>query len=391
MNILRLLPLLGVAATTARAVYAPIPPAEQGKTLLVTVGAAAYHDSNIFGARTDEIDSMVYSLTPSVRLQANPTPQTYVSAGYDLTLDYFDDRPGDDLVDSHRLRGRVAHTFSERTTLDVADLFLLSANPEALLAGVPVNRDQSFKLNQFDVRAATAVSRRTAITGKYRHTLLRYDDDGLAESLDRDEQLFGLGATYDFLPEVKGVAEYRYLDIAYRTAGAVKDKQSHFLLAGLDYDASARLTLGGRLGVEDRSRDGGDDTTAPFVELTARYTYAAGSFVSGGYIYTLEEPSDTFAYTDTRVNRFFVNVQHALGARLTASAGVTYDPAELQGRAGFAPDRDETTLRAGAALTWQPVHNLALSATIDRDDVDSDDPGRGYERTRVGVAARVAF
>jgi len=44
----------------ALAIYAPIPEQEQGKALTYRLGASAYHDSNIFGAPSGAIDSMVY-------------------------------------------------------------------------------------------------------------------------------------------------------------------------------------------------------------------------------------------------------------------------------------------------------------------------------------------
>ncbi len=110
-----------------------------------------------------------------------------------------------------------------------------------------------------------------------------------------------------------------------------------------------------------------------------------------GYTYTIEEPSDTVNYTDTNVNRIFVNLQHRLTGTFTASGSVTYDSDRLQGRSGVHTDIDEKTTRFGLALAWQPDKNWSVTATYDLDDVNSDDPARGQNRSRYGVNARFTF
>ena len=79
----------------AWAVYAPIPEQEQGKAFTVTVDAGVSHDSNIFGSATNTIDSMVYSVAPKLAFNASVTKQTFLSAAYQLSFDYFDKRPTD--------------------------------------------------------------------------------------------------------------------------------------------------------------------------------------------------------------------------------------------------------------------------------------------------------
>ena len=124
--------------------------------------------------------------------------------------------------------------------------------------------------------------------------------------------------------------------------------------------------------------------------MSTRWNYADGSFLSGGYAYTLEEPSDTLSYTDTRVNRLFVNAQHRLTALVSASASLTYEPNELQGL-GATPDADETIVRFGAGLSWLPNRHWTITATWDIDRVFSDVAVRDQERSRFGVSARFSF
>lgn len=391
---MKITPWLGLISLFAPAitwaVYAPIPEQEQGKAFTVTVEGGVYHDTNIFGAASSEIDSMVYSIAPKLAFNASVTDQTFVSSSYRLSLDRFSDRPGDRTLDSHALSLRVAHEFKKGTSIDIIEAYSVQRNPESLLAGVTLNTDQSFKHNQLDGRFTTTVGPKTGVVLKYRNTDFNYDNATLAQSLDRGELLLGLEFNHKFLPETTGVGEYRRQSIKYDRAGGSKNKESDFLLVGLDYDPGPQLTLSGRAGVEDRRRDGESDETAPYVELSARYNYTERSFLSGGYVYTLEETSTVALFTDTKVNRFFVNVQHEVAPTVVASGSITYEPSVLQARIGGA-DADETIVRLGFALTYIARKNFTVSASYDYDDVDSDQPGRNQRRSRVGVNGRFYF
>ena len=372
------------------AVYAPIPEQEQGKALTYRLGAGVSHDSNIFGGATGEIDSMVYNFTGAISYNESVTDQTFVSGSYELSNDYIKDRPGKQNLTSHSLSARLAHAFASDTNIDLSAAYNIARNPQSLLAGVPLNADQSFKRLQLDSRYTTTANAKTGVVLKYRFSNQAYDSANLAADLDRSEHLAGLETSFQFLPETKLVGEYRYQAIAYDTASALKDKTSNYLMAGVDHQAGKKLMLSGRLGVEDRNRESAADTTAPYAEFSVRYTYTEESFLSAGYMHTIEEPSDVDRFTDTKVNRFFVNVQHQLSGAFVVSGSLTHEPSQLQGRTGQV-DIDEKTTRLGLALAWRPTKNWAVIGTFDYDDVSSDDPVRGQDRNRVGVSARYTF
>lgn len=391
MKFLRLLVISGIVAVLpARAVYAPIPEQELGKDLTFTVRAGLAYDTNIFGAASGEIESAVWELAPRIAYNVSATPQTFLSAGYELTLDQFDNRPGDKLLDSHDATLRLAHSFSPATTLDVNDHFAISRNPQSLLAGVPLNSDQSLRRNQLDGRFSTELGPKLGVALKARSLYYRYRNTALGRSLDRLENLYGLSADYALLPELKVVGEVRHQDVNYRHFGDTKDKTSDFLMGGLDYRVAQTMMVSGRLGFEKRERATERDTTSPYAELYGKYDYAPGSFLAGGYGYSLDETSDTARFTDAKVHRFFVNVQHRLTALITASASMSYEPSRLLGRRGIA-DIDEDTTRGGLALSYLPTRNWTVSASYDYDRVSSDDPVRGMKRQRTGLSASYAF
>jgi len=398
MNHARVLSFCGLLLTALPlcAVYAPVPEQEQGKAWSISLRSGVMWDSNIFGGPSSRIDSEIYTLSPKVSFNASVTEQTFISASYQPTLDYFSDRPGDKSLFSHEFMGRVAHSFSQATTLDVFDFFQASKNPESLLPGVAnadpqvLNTDQSFKRNQLDGRFSTGVTEKITLSIKARTTIYRYDNATLGRNLDRTENLYGLAGSHDLLPETKLTGEYRRQTIDYRNAGENKNKTSDFLLGGIDYKAAKKLTASARLGIEWRHRDNERNRTAPSAELSLKYDYAKQSYLTAGYAYALEESSDVATYTDNQVNRFFVNVQHTITPLIVASGSVTYEPSVLQGRRGFA-NINEAAVRFGAALNYLPGKNWMISATFDRDNVSSDDLAREMVRNRFGLSATCSF
>lgn len=378
------------AALPLQAVYAPIPEQEQGKDLTFSARVGISHDSNLFGSARGSVGSTIFSVSPRVSYNASLTDQTFLSAGYALTLDQFDNRPGDKLLDSHDANVRIAHAFSKTTTIDVNDSYTISRNPEALLAGVPLNPDQSFQRNQLDGRFVTPLSPKSSATLKARSVYYKYRDGALGRSLDRIENLYGVAGDYAVLPEVKAVGEYRHQDVYYRKQGETKNKNSDYLMGGVDYAVARKMSLSSRLGVEWRERSGERDTTAPYAEFSAKYDYAEKSFVLGGFAYTFDETSDTARFNDSKVRRFFVNVQHSVTALIVASGSVNYEPSTLQGRRTVSNVQEKTT-RLGGALSYLPTKNWIISASVDYDRVRSEDALRKMERKRAALSAVFTF
>ncbi|MFT3780619.1 MAG: hypothetical protein QM790_01300 [Nibricoccus sp.] len=381
------------SAVSMRGVYAPIPEVEQGKALTVYVTSGIGYDSNIFGGSRNEVSSVVYQFNPVLSFNASVDQRTFVSAAYRFSYDYMPDRPGKKSLDSHEVTGRVAHTFSPLMELDVSDTYQVSKNPESLLPGLAttLNTDQSYRRNQFDFRYAMGFTKRTGLTFKMRHTRFDYQDVNLSSSLDRSELLAGVAASHTLLPKLQAIAEYRHLIIDYDTGGSFKNKRSDFILVGLDRAFSARFSITSRVGVERRQREQEQSDSLPYGELGLKYDYGQGSYVSAGYSYSVEETSNIEIYTDTSVNRFFVNLQQALSSKIAATASMTWEPSVLHGRRGVMADQNETNTQTGCALIYKPWKRWSFSATLDRDRVQSDDEFRRLRRTRGSLVAKYVF
>ena len=392
MNLTRALLAGGLllASVSARAVYAPIPEQDLGKDFVVSLRSGLSYDTNLFAAAFKNVESSVFTLAPKADYKGSLNSQTFLAASYELTYDHFDNRPGEKNLFGHEAMLRGAHSFRAGTTLDVLDVFQATRNPESLLNGLPVNSDQSNNRNEVDATFTTAPNAKTGLTAKARSIVLRYRDAAVGRALDHIENLYGLSGSYAVLPEVKAVGEFRHQDVFYREVGETKNKHSEYAMGGVDYAFAKKLAASARAGAEWRHRDGVGSTTGPYAELTAKYDYTESSYLTGGYVYNLEETSDPARFTDTRVNRLFISVQHHLTPLIVASTTITREFSVLLGRPGQI-DLDENILHGGGALSYLPTKHWTISGTYDADVTKSDDRARSVTRHRVGVSATLAF
>ena len=374
----------------ARAVYAPIPELEQGKDVTVSINSEISYNTNIFGAASGAIGSFDFLVSPKISVNESLTKQTFLSASYNPQLDYFDNRPGTKTVYGQEVDGRLAHAFSQTSDLDLDEKYSYQQNPESLLSGIPVNSDQTLQSNEFDGRYSFSPVEQLSMVLKARSVYYDYTNPALGDLLNRFENLYGMEFDYSLQRDLKIAGEYRHQDVDYENAPSQNNKHSDFLMAGFDYSVGPELTTSVRVGGEYRQRAGLSSETTPYAEVSGKYDYAKGSFVSVGYTYSLEETSNPILFSDEKLNRIFANVQHAFTPLIVGSVSYDYEPAQLNGRAGQVNINEDST-HAGVALTYLPAKNWSLTASYDYDFVDSGLSDRGMNRSRVGISAKVEF
>ena len=256
-------------------VYAPIPSQETGSVLTVSVEGGVHFDSNILGTPDNEIDSMVFTVSPQIKYNVSLAEQSFLTAHYKLGGFFYEQRPSDDTLFNHELYGKLSHTFSPSTFLDISESFSIIDNPESFLDGL-LQTNQSFNQNIFNIRFRAEVTEALSLTAKYRNTNFSYDDASIAESLDRNDHLLGLEAGWKLLPDTSVVVEYRYEDLGYDADGNLKDSDSSFFLFGADYQPSPTFLTNGRFGVQDRNRSIGTSNTNFYAEFTVLFHISVG-------------------------------------------------------------------------------------------------------------------
>lgn len=380
------------AATTLLAVYAPIPSQEQGEALSGSIASGVYYDSNIFGSQDGRISSVVGQIAPHVDYNHSLSDQTFFSANYDLQVLIFENRPGsDDVLANNFLNARIDHTFSPTLFASISDNFSYTMNPEsAVIAGQPLQTDQSYFYNQVEAEALWNITEKWSLEGVFRNQFWFYDDNQLADELDRVQWATGAEVGYLFLPELTIVGEYRFEYDDYTDNSPPKSSFSNYFLAGADYNMTERFLVQARVGAEYRIRESNPDRTSPYGELTLLYLLTERSYVSGGLVYGIFETSDTSSFLDQENLDLNLNFEYFVFPKIALSGSLTYQYAQMNGR-GFTPDANEYTYRAGVGVSYLITDNWAAWIDYDYDLVDSQVPGRNQVRNRVGGYVRYTF
>lgn len=390
--------LIGTLALTglvsqALAVYAPIPEQEQGNAFSGSLTGGVYYDSNIFGSQDGRVSSVVGEIRPHADYNQSLTDQTFFSVDYDLQVLIFANRPGsDDVITNNRLNARVDHTFAPNLFASISDSFAYIQNPEsAVIAGAPLQTDQSYFFNRVELAADWDVTEIWSLGAKYRNQFWFYDDNALANQLDRVMHTAGIDAGYVFLPELTLVGEYRFEFNDYCDNSPPKDSLSNFILAGLDYNLAERLMLMLRGGAELRVRFDNPNRNSPYGEVTAVYELTERSYISGALTYGIFETTDTSQFLDQENLDAQLNIEYFITPLIAVSGSAFYQYAQLNGRPWVAADANEYTYRAGVGITFLPTDNWAIWIDYDYDFVDSQVNGRNQVRNRVGGYARYTF
>lgn len=409
------LPLGLALVSQAFGIFAPIPQREQGLTLVAELESGVRYDSNVFSTPDNEEESFVFLIAPRIKLNAAVSERTFVRAGYDLDAQFYTSRGDGDTEDAlynHVLFGEVAHTFAEGWSASVRNTLSLIDSPEATLEGLPAQADQSYDRNDFTINLNGQINEKNAFSARYRNTMFEYDEDIIADGLDRDENLFGLEYIFRASPVLDVVGEYRYLSVDYdntvNSFGTNIDPSSdaNFFLVGLDYRPSETLTVAWRIGAEDREFEGGnntdDDDTFFYNRLTVIYKYMERSYVSGGILYNVAETSQTNLFTSEENLGFIANVQHELTPTLFATGSLYIEMVDLNTRSNLnLDDAEETSWRLGLGLAWEPNQKWQVRANYDYDSTNPDDSdnaflntalaAREYDRHRLSLSATYFF
>ena len=221
----------------ARAVYAPIPEEEKGKDFSLSLTSGISYNNNIFGAAVRRDRQPGFEVSPKIVFNSSLTDQTFFSATFQPSLDYFPSRPGEKALYSQAIDARIAHSFSPTSALDVTDAYSYDQNPEAILNGLPVNTNQTLESNQVDGRYSFSPVEKLGLVLKARSVYYDYTDPAVGDELNRFENLYGMEFDYALLPEMKLAGEYRHQDVDYQSDPDNNNKHSDFLMAGFDYAA----------------------------------------------------------------------------------------------------------------------------------------------------------
>jgi hypothetical protein len=366
--------------------------------------------------------SLGFELRPSVAVNL-PLDQTTLNASYIYSMRYYDDRPKNKADHSHDFEVLLVHNFSERYSLDVSDSFVIAQEPSLIdpVNSLPIRSNGNNIRNDGAINFHATITPLLGIVLGYDNTLYDYDQSGpgsFAAELNRMEHLVILDTRWQIFKQTTGVVGYRFGAVDHTSndslnpnplnlnpdpnfvSPSIRNNRSHAVYVGADHSFRRDLSGSVRVGVQytDYYNDSASGTSlSPYVDLSLNYTYMDGGTLTLGFHDAHNQTDQTGfipggppisttgagAVQDQESQVLYGTVVQKITPKLTGTLtgqfqNSTYVKGVLDGKA------DQFFL-LGLNLTYQFTHYLSGEVGYNYDDLESDIPGRGYDRNRVYV------
>lgn len=404
-------------------------PQEQSKWWIVSGSLRGFYDDNSLN-QVDELaeESLGYEFHPGVAINI-PGERTLISASYDLTLNYYENRPSEKVDQSHIFDTRLNHRFSERYDVNVENSFIYSDEPAVLdqVAGgggavttVQRRGDASGFRNRALIDFSGRTTRVFGTVAGYKNNLRDYTQTGFASYsalLDSVEHLFHLDAQWLRSEAQIYFAGYQYGLVNYTSSDPIgtgldprassrdtnrvnifpdsKNNRSHYFYVGARRAFSEKLTTAASVGVQHTDYYNANETIwSPYIDLRATYTYRPGSSVQGG-VSVSRQPSDYGIgddgelTLDVQAATFFSSLTHRFASRLTGTLYLSYQNTTYNGGVYDGDSSHYVTL--DARLDYKLREYLFLDVGYVWTGYSTTIPDSDFTRNRVYFGIRATY
>lgn len=398
------------------------------KTWSLGLSAQGFYDDNINTAPSgpNKVGSWGSLITPSANY-SQAWDQTSVQLGASYGAYYFANTRNsqgqtilsDNWSQTANISVGAEHTFNPRLTLDVNDSFAIFQNASQVLLG-QTGRINGNNINNIAVASLSAeLSNRFSLVLGYENDLFQYQNDVYAALLDRIENYGKLDLRYLVTPKTVAVVGTKSGNVSYdrnlglanasaapnsttNPSSGLKNNDSYFVYGGFDHSFAPSLTGSLRAGAQIQefynynsgyyqSLPAGSSLATqvnPYLDVNLKYGFTAGSSAVIGVIHR-SNPSDVngqpvngvFMPTLQAVSTaLYTSVNHAITSKLSGSLLGTFQNSEyVGGYSGYMED----WWSVGATASYQVVRNLSVTVAYYYDLLNSQVPGRQYDRNRV--------
>jgi len=404
---------------------------EQSKWWVVSGSLRGFYDDNSLNSPDALAEpSAGFEIHPGVSLSF-PLERTLFRASYDLTLNYYLDRPTSKLDQSHVFDTRLNHRFTERYDVNVENAFVYSDEPAVLAPGggavdTVVRRGDSSGLRNnalidFSGKMTPVIG---AVVG-YKNNLRNYKQTGvgsysaLFDSVDNlfhvDMQWFKSETTVYFTGYQFGFINYTSSDPigmgfepglpgghpppnATNTVPIYPDSKnnsSHYLYIGAKREFSKQLTGAASVGLQYTDYyNANDSSLSPYVDLKVYYTYLPGSTVQMG-LNAARIPADIGIGSDGELTldalagTFYGSINHRFTSRFNGTIYLSYQHTTYNG--GIYDGKSNDYLTIDSRLDYKLREHLFLDLGYVWYLYTSTIPGVDFTRNRVYLGIRATY
>jgi hypothetical protein len=398
------LSVIAAGSASAEGLYYIGSEAQESMPLKWVIGANFTYDDNVTPLAAKDSS---FSVNPYVGASfVTITPQTTIDLYARLGVIYYFDEPtaagSDDVNGQVRVGLNITHRFTERLRLSSRNFISYELEPDYAYGVATTRQVGEYLYWQTDNSLGFRWTERFATYTGFQLTGLDYDD---VNSADRFTWMLYNQLRYQLSPQTVLTFDIRRSET--EAEDLASDSDDLYFLAGFEHRFSPSTILIGRAGVQYRDVDGGDSSTAPYVEAAlntrvneqfsirafARYGIEAYDTVQS----VKSIPAAIYDFSERSTLRIGVSAEYALSEMVSIFGGVdyipvTFDDGNLVSGAGPATvsglDEDLINLYVGVSLKL--TENLYTSLSYNYSD-SSSDLRQDYDRNRVNLGVRFEF
>jgi hypothetical protein len=409
------------------------------KPLNVSATLRGFYDDNVNSLPEGNANlhsTFGFEVSPSVG-KAWSLEQSAASFRYDYSLKYYDRKPvnnTDNYDQTHSLNVSLDHAFSPLYLLSVKDSFVIGQEPDQLRTDYALSTFQRISgdnIRNYGVLLFTAqMTRELGFEVGYANSLFDYDDSvyavqsifgipvGVSPSrsgvLDRLEHALHLDATWVLQPETIGRLGYQYRQVNYTADEPIgvtgtfpntqvirsdnRDSREHYVYVGATHNFLRSLTgsasVGGRYVSYYKDITGAGSDFGPYATANLDWKYAQDSFVEAGLTHDLNTTdvvgnSGGKITLDEESTVLHVRVDHAILPKLHGSLLAQFQDSTFNG--GTFDGKSERDFLLGLSFRYEFNMHFSAEAGYNYDKLESDIPGRAFDRNRVYIGVTATY
>lgn len=353
----------------------------------------AEYDDNIYERNKDQTDSFKFIVDPEATFNAHFTRST-LALRYRPSYTYWTDREGNDSDLHHEIALDAGLEATPRLSLGLKESFIYAEQPELMERGVVITEQDSYMYNRLNGDATYRLSASSRVDLGARHTLLRYEQNDVANLEDYD--IFALGATYrrNAGADTTWLGEARYETISYD--GPDRGSDSFYAGPGVEHAFSKDLLTTVRGGVQGKTfnSDGIDDQVSPYVDGSFTYLPSPKTRLTAGGGYSMFE-ADVYPYANQERLLAYISASHDLTARISLFLSGSYQMSDYSGDQSVdttaqSGDGTENVVQIAARASYKLNRSNWLEANYQYMNLDSD-LREDFDRNRVSVGWRTTL
>lgn len=352
------------------------------------------YDDNVYETTKDKTDSfkIIEEIELGITLNFNPT---FISLRYRPSFTWWSDREPDDTDLHHDFDVVINHRFSPKVSVGVKNTLRLAEIPEAIDRGVTIRENDDYLYNVTDANIDYMLLPRTHAVIGGRYTILRYDQDDVAETEDYDIWAAGITLRHKLSELTQLMLDYRRESISYDAGD--RDSDSDYVGLGIEHALGASFVgnLRGGYQRKDFESTALDSESSPYVDATITYIHSPRTRLSLGGGFSMFE-SDVYPFASQDRTLLFASLAHDLTAKISVYLTGSHQRSEYSGETALPTDvgvpksfsGKEYINQGGLRFAYRVNSRNSLELNYQYIDLESD-LRDDFDRNRVSLGWRL--